>query len=99
MVEWRWHWTRYSVMAAAGPSHAICWMMYYSCAVVNRWLKRALIEKEGLEAGCWMRCDFEKIVWVVVVLQLRKVSIGYGVEEGWNCWTTPSAVGQTGVGH
>ena len=43
------------------------------------------IEKEDPEAGCWMRCDFGKIVWLVVVLQLRKISIGYGVEEGWNC--------------
>ncbi|KAJ8593313.1 hypothetical protein M405DRAFT_924092 [Rhizopogon salebrosus TDB-379] len=59
---------------------------------------RALIEKEGPESGYWMNCDFEKIVWVVVVLQLGKISIWYGVEEGWNCWTTPSALWQTGWG-
>ena len=46
-----------------------------------------------------MRCDFEKIVCVAVVLQLRKISVGYGVEEGWNYWMTLSAVWQTGVGH
>jgi hypothetical protein len=83
---------------AVEPSHAMCWRMFYSCAVVNRWLQRALIEKEGLEAGCWKRCDFEKIDWVVVVLQLRKISIGYGWKRC-NCWTTPSAVWQTGMGH
>jgi hypothetical protein len=58
-------------------------------------------DREGRSGGGLLdvRCDFEKIVWMVVVLQLRKISIGYGVEEGRNCWTTPSAVEQTGVGH
>ena len=66
------------MMGGGGPSQEICRMMYYSCAVMNRWLQRVLIEREGPEAGCWMMCDFEKIVWVAVVLQLRKMSIGYG---------------------
>jgi hypothetical protein len=87
------------MMGGGGPSHEICWMMYYSCAVMNRWLQRALIESKGSEAGCWMMCDFEKSVCVAVVLQLRKISIGYGVEEGWNYWMTLSAVWQTGMGH
>jgi hypothetical protein len=55
-------------------------MTYYSCTVVNHSLQRALIEEEDPEEGCWMRCDFEKIVWVVVVLQLRKISTGHEVE-------------------
>jgi hypothetical protein len=46
-----------------------------------------------------MRYGFEKVVWVVEILQLQKISIAYVVEEGWNCWTTPLTVCQTGVGH
>jgi hypothetical protein len=46
-------------------------------------------DREGPEAGCWMRCDFKKIVCVVVVLQLRKISIGYGGgiagRQHWQC--------------